>query len=685
MILKLSITALIFVQAGMLGLLSNSAIVPLIAMVCGAFLFAKPIQLNVNLSAKILVPVCLVIYFGIRAFVINASADDSTRLDFVFPSWATVALGECFLLGQIFELIKTRNARDGLINFCMLAMACIVCSCSRYASGSDKSLVFLGTIVGITLICTIFQYSTRAYADEQKATRANFANRGLMIGSTMLLVGFGTWYFSGFFQDNILEIQKWWVKNMSRQVTGLGQSKIGYSSFASLRNITDLKKSDPMNPVLHVYFDSAPGYLRGLAYEVYEDGDELWYRDEKRVLLPEKERPSFLEKAKGAYFEITSPGGQRSKFKQIKIETPSESEFTFLPLNTHYIAALPNSARVQKTVSNSINGINTQTEYTGFIGKQPTRESPLQILTDHPKTLTVPKLSGADEIEALATEITNGASNDQERIALIEEFFQENFEYSLEQEEFPKRDKLSYFIRERPAAHCEFFASAAVVMLRLNGIPARYVTGFATDEVSDEEDYYIARNKDAHAWAEAYDSDKQHWVIVEATPGTEYPKTLWNDLESGSLGSSSNGENDSTSSSRFAWSSFFRRFLLQTGEFFAEFGRQLRGPLNIALTGLILFGIFYRYWWLPRKDPALKTRQGALAREREKMERLLARKKIYRQSNETMLQFEMRIKNEVDPELASFLQPVFKWLREYEQVRFGADLPEELIPLTPKL
>ena len=685
MILRISITSLILVQALMLGLLSNSVVVPLIAVFFGIFLFVKPVQLNVNLFAKLAVPSCLVVYFGIRAFAVNVTIGESGRIDFVFPAWVTVALGECFLLGQIFELIKKRNARDGLINFCMLAMACIVCSCSRYASATDKTLVFLGTVIGITLICTVFQYSTRTYADEEKSSRTSFTNRGLMIGSTMLLVGFGTWYFSGFFQDNILEIQKWWVKNMSRQVTGIGQSKIGYSPFASLRNITDLKRNDPMNPVLHVYSDSAPGYLRGLAYEVYDEGDELWYRDKNKILLPEISRPSYLESAKGSYFEITSPDDQSGRFKQVKIETPSESSFTFLPLNTHYLAALPNSVRVQKSKSNSVNGISTQQEYTGFIGKIPTLQTPLQILTEHPKTLSIPELSNTEEIESIAKEITSGLNTDSDRIAAVENFFQDNFEYSLDQEEFPKRGKLSYFIRERPAAHCEFFASAAVVMLRLNGIPARYVTGFATDELSDEADYYVARNKDAHAWAEAYDADNQHWVIVEATPGTEYPKTLWNESNSGASSFSSNDENDTTSASRFEWSSFFRRFFIQTGEFFAEFGRQMRGPLNIALAALIIFGIGYRYWWLPRQDPALKTRQGALTREREKVERILARHKIYRQPNETMFQFEIRIKNEIDPELANFLQPFFNWLREYERCRFGAESSEESIPLAPQL
>ena len=59
-------------------------------------------------------------------------------------------------------------------------------------------------------------------------------------------------------------------------------------------------------------------------------------------------------------------------------------------------------------------------------------------------------------------------------------------------------------------------------MLRLAGVPARYVTGFVVTEKNTSGGYWIARNRDAHAWAEAWD-DQRGWVTVEATPPDGLP------------------------------------------------------------------------------------------------------------------------------------------------------------------
>ena len=81
-------------------------------------------------------------------------------------------------------------------------------------------------------------------------------------------------------------------------------------------------------------------------------------------------------------------------------------------------------------------------------------------------------------------------------------------------------EPLSHFLLERIPAHCEFFASGAVALLRYQGVPCRYVTGYVVTELESEYgDYWIARNRNAHAWVEAYDDENNQWVIVEPTPG----------------------------------------------------------------------------------------------------------------------------------------------------------------------
>jgi hypothetical protein len=109
------------------------------------------------------------------------------------------------------------------------------------------------------------------------------------------------------------------------------------------------------------------------------------------------------------------------------------------------------------------------------------------------------------------------------RIEILERFFRGNFQYRLGIDVPDRGDPIAWFLERRPAAHCEFFASAAVVMLRRAGIPARYVTGYVAAERNKHGGYWIARQRDAHAWAEAY-VPGTGWVVVECTPAAGVPQ-----------------------------------------------------------------------------------------------------------------------------------------------------------------
>lgn len=86
-------------------------------------------------------------------------------------------------------------------------------------------------------------------------------------------------------------------------------------------------------------------------------------------------------------------------------------------------------------------------------------------------------------------------------------------------------DPLSDFILNARAAHCEFFASAMVVMCRAAGVPARLVTGYYAHEPSGE-DRMIVRDRDAHAWAECW-IEGAGWVTMDATPPSGLPDALF--------------------------------------------------------------------------------------------------------------------------------------------------------------
>jgi transglutaminase-like putative cysteine protease len=64
-------------------------------------------------------------------------------------------------------------------------------------------------------------------------------------------------------------------------------------------------------------------------------------------------------------------------------------------------------------------------------------------------------------------------------------------------------DPVEDFVVNHRTGHCEYFASALVLMLRSRGIPARMVIGYKGGEFNSIGGYYQVRQKHAHAWVEA--------------------------------------------------------------------------------------------------------------------------------------------------------------------------------------
>jgi len=121
-------------------------------------------------------------------------------------------------------------------------------------------------------------------------------------------------------------------------------------------------------------------------------------------------------------------------------------------------------------------------------------------------------------IPKLAEEITAAAPNNYDKAVALERYLSTRFGYTLDLPSTTPRDPLAYFLFERKAGHCEYFASAMAVMLRSLRIPARMVTGFRTGEFNDLSGQYVVRASNAHAWVEAY-FPGYGWVSFDPTPG----------------------------------------------------------------------------------------------------------------------------------------------------------------------
>jgi transglutaminase-like putative cysteine protease len=123
----------------------------------------------------------------------------------------------------------------------------------------------------------------------------------------------------------------------------------------------------------------------------------------------------------------------------------------------------------------------------------------------------------ATVLARVATEIGLERHAPAAAAAQIERFFAERFAYSLTLTGADGRSRgLGTFLLEDRRGHCEYFATATVMLLRYAGVPARYATGYAVQEYNGLERQYVARARHAHAWALVWLDGR--WQELDTTP-----------------------------------------------------------------------------------------------------------------------------------------------------------------------
>jgi protein-glutamine gamma-glutamyltransferase len=109
-------------------------------------------------------------------------------------------------------------------------------------------------------------------------------------------------------------------------------------------------------------------------------------------------------------------------------------------------------------------------------------------------------------------------NNPPQSLSRIYAFFTEHFQYSLELTQPPRNQTnqtpLCRFLLDHRSGHCEYFATAAALLLRQAGWPTRYAVGYAVQEPSGHR--YIVRERHAHAWCLVYHHGA--WHDFDPTP-----------------------------------------------------------------------------------------------------------------------------------------------------------------------
>lgn len=138
-------------------------------------------------------------------------------------------------------------------------------------------------------------------------------------------------------------------------------------------------------------------------------------------------------------------------------------------------------------------------------------------------------------LEAVAREWTLGATTDTEKLERIHRRLRTDYRYTLARRPAAGNELLDFVFISREG-HCEYFASALALLARTVGVRTRVATGYRVVERNAYGDYWIVREKHAHAWVEAYVQGR--WETWDATPeattleprDSHAPSALWDFL-----------------------------------------------------------------------------------------------------------------------------------------------------------
>ena len=273
------------------------------------------------------------------------------------------------------------------------------------------------------------------------------------------------------------------------------------------------------------------------------------------------------------------------------------------------------------------------------------------------------QLSGAVSNWVFDCEGLTSTSPVREAAMRVERYFTKHFIYRLGVRFKFTPDPLVDFMTRREG-HCTFFASAAAMMFRSCGIPARVIGGYvATERHPWLAKTWVVRERDAHAWVEVWDRENGSWRRVDPTPADGIPGRYGNPgwirlardwISAGWRGFVANIERAGILNA-----------LADAGESVLLLLRQwLWNPGGGLLAACIIgFG-----WWRLRRRRAEEVRlQMVLAASMRDLERRLVPISLRRHSGETWDAWLSRI----EPQMPAERQAVLRdWTEQYQRLRY---------------
>jgi len=275
-----------------------------------------------------------------------------------------------------------------------------------------------------------------------------------------------------------------------------------FKASTAIGDVTALKPSGRiLLRVVPEFGQNAPFYLVDGIYDTYTATS--WYnREKKSRLIPIEENNSW---------RLYDPPKHEMAALSVTAWLPRRKGVIALPRGTHTIGNL-NVGGLAETSHGAVfveEGPEL-IQYTAFYQPGISFGDP-----PGPRDLAVPP---EEEAALDATLEMIGAFPDAVSLAAaIERHFFFSFRYALfGAKEGTSRSPVAEFLLTTRKGHCEYFATAMVLLLRRVGVPARYVTGFVVDEWNPFEEAYVVRERHGHAWVTAWIGEQ--WVDFDPTP-----------------------------------------------------------------------------------------------------------------------------------------------------------------------
>ncbi|MBF2053943.1 MAG: hypothetical protein IGS03_10840 [Candidatus Sericytochromatia bacterium] len=293
----------------------------------------------------------------------------------------------------------------------------------------------------------------------------------------------------------------------------------GFSGQTRLKGGQTVQLSERV--ALQIQSPESLGYWRGNILTFYREGD--WYPEET-LNRADGEVDLRRDDHSGLWMRPYRLDAQQLATEHFALQVHSQNHYNgilFAPGEARVLLA-PEEARIYRNQYGLLRRELFQPAHSYEILASRTAEIPANFNAEMLKENLRIDSDIAALLSPLARAVTLKGQTPLEKARLLENWFQQNFRYSLESAPVtPGMDPTVDFVLNRKPAWCSWFASGMVLMLRSLDIPAHLVSGWREMEYNPLGQYWVIREKSAHDWVEVLDTERNVWVRFDPTPADQ--------------------------------------------------------------------------------------------------------------------------------------------------------------------